>query len=59
MKFPLSRDEAMRVLSPYMWEYEKKEIMEYDVVYFFNINERIKNANNQHNLPGGASYGKI
>ena len=29
-----------------MWEYEKKEVLDYDVVYFFNINERIKNAQN-------------
>ena len=49
----------MRVLSPYLWEYEKKEILEYDVIYFFNINERIKNASNAHNLPGGSAYGKV
>ena len=48
----------MRVLAPYLWEYEKREILEYDVIYFFNIQERVKNAGN-HNLPGGAAYGKI
>lgn len=46
------------MLSPYLWEYEKQEILEYDVIYFFNVNERVKNAGNS-NLPGGSSYGKI
>lgn len=45
------------MLAPYLWEYEKREIMDYEVIYFFNINERVKNAGN-HNLPGGAAYGK-
>lgn len=35
-------DEAFKVLSPYLWEYEKTEIFEYDTVYFFNFNERKK-----------------
>ena len=36
-------DEAFKILSPYLWEYEKTEILEYETVYFFNINERKKN----------------
>ena len=36
--------EAVRLLAPYLWEYEKKEIAEYETVYFFNVNERIKNS---------------
>lgn len=58
IKFPMSREEALRVLAPYLWEYEKRELMEYDTVHFFNIQERVKNAGNM-NLPGGAAYGKI
>lgn len=58
IKFPLARDDAIRLLSPYLWECEKREIVEYEVIYFFNINERVKNSNNG-NLPGGSAYGKI
>ena len=58
MKFPMKRDQAVRHLGPFLWECEKREIMEYDEIYFFNVNERVKNAGN-HNLPGGAAYGKI
>ena len=54
----MAREDAIRVLAPYLWECEKREILEYEVIYFFNVNERIKNANNA-NLPGGAAYGKI
>ena len=54
----MSHTEAARVLAPYLWEYEKREIEEFQTVYFFNVNERIKNNGNA-NLPGGAAYGKI
>lgn len=43
IKFPLARDDAVRLLTPYLWEYEKKEILEYDVIYFFPISDRLKN----------------
>ena len=33
----MPREEAIRVLAPYLWEYEKREIMEFDTIYFFNI----------------------
>ena len=42
----MSQADAIRLLGPYLWEYEKREIYEYDTIYFFNVNERIKNANN-------------
>jgi hypothetical protein len=42
IKFPLTPDDAVRVLSPYLWEFERNEILEYDMIYFFNINERKK-----------------
>lgn len=38
----MTAEEAFKILSPYLWEYEKSEIMEYEYVYFFNINERKK-----------------
>ena len=28
-KFPMSADEAFKVLNPYLWEIEKREIFEY------------------------------
>lgn len=42
IKFPLPSDEAYKILLPYLWEYEKQEILEFDMIYFFNINERRK-----------------
>ena len=42
-RFPMSQAEAIRVLSPYLWDYEKREIHEHETIYFFNVNERIKN----------------
>ena len=60
IKFPMSNQEAARVLAPYLWEYEKREIFEYETIYYFNINERIKNQSaKESSLPGGFAYGKI
>ena len=42
-RFPMPQAEAIRVLAPYLWEYEKREIHEHEMIYFFNVNERIKN----------------
>lgn len=33
----MAREEAVRVLTPYLWECEKRELMETDTIYFFNI----------------------
>ncbi len=41
-KFPMTADEAFKVLNPYLWEIEKREIFEYQTIYFFNIEERKK-----------------
>lgn len=57
-RFPMSQAEAIRVLSPYLWDYEKREIHEHETIYFFNVNERIKNNGNS-TLPGGTAYGKV
>ena len=47
------------MLAPYLWEVEKKEILEFETVYYFNINERIKNqqAAAASNASGGANSG--
>jgi len=40
----MTSKEALHVLGPYLWETEKKELNshEFEIVYFFNINERVK-----------------
>jgi len=42
----MSAQEASRVLQPYLFEYEKKEILEFETIYYFNVQERIKNQGN-------------
>lgn len=39
----MNPQDASRVLAPYLWEHEKKEIFEFETIYYFNIQERIKN----------------
>lgn len=38
----MSCEEASKVLALYLWDYEKTEILEYETIYFFNINDRKK-----------------
>jgi hypothetical protein len=38
----MDNHDAYRVLLPYLWEYEKTEIINHDTIYFFNIAERKK-----------------
>ena len=38
----MSGEEASKLLAIYLWDYEKTEILEYETVYFFNVNERKK-----------------
>lgn len=38
----MTTDEAFKILLPYLWDYEKTEILEFETIYFFNINERKK-----------------
>ena len=62
----MSQSDAAQILEPYMFESEKLEIHEkdaqnnfkYETVYFFNVNERLKNEGSEE-LPGWANYGKI
>jgi dual specificity tyrosine-phosphorylation-regulated kinase 2/3/4 len=42
IKFPMSSQDAFKVLSPLLWDYEKTEVLEFDTVYFFNVVERKK-----------------
>jgi hypothetical protein len=41
-RFPMTADDAFKVLSPFLWEVEKREIFEYKTIYFFPIEERKK-----------------
>ena len=52
IKFPLTPDDAVRVRSPYLWEFERSEILEYDMIYFFNINERKKTRASVQSVSG-------
>ena len=48
-RFPMSAEDAFKVLSPYLWDIEKREIFEYKTIYFFPIEERKKAKNNGMN----------
>ena len=56
-RFPMSADDAFKILSPYLWEVEKREIFEYKTIYFFPIEERKKQKLNGANVssPGSQS----
>lgn len=41
-RFPMTPEEAYKVLEPYLWDVEKREIFEYKTIYYFNIEERKK-----------------
>lgn len=45
----MTADEAFKVLGPYLWEVERREIFEYKTIYYFNIEERKKSKNNGMN----------
>lgn len=46
----MSNTEALQLLAPYLYEYEKNELAsgECDIVYFFPITERKKPGNVDH-----------
>lgn len=48
-RFPMSADDAFKILGPYLWDIEKREIFEYKTIYFFPIEERKKAKNNGMN----------
>jgi len=41
----MSQEEAFKLLAPYLWESEKRELFEIQTIYFFPIDERKKQAN--------------
>jgi len=43
----MSGVEASRVFSQHLWEYEKSEVIDFDQIFFFNVQERIKQSNTQ------------
>jgi hypothetical protein len=53
-RFPMTADEAFKVLSPYLWDVEKREIFEYKTIYWFNIEERKKQKNNGMTMSPGS-----
>ena len=50
----MTADEAFKVLSPYLWDVEKREIFEYKTIYWFNIEERKKQKNNGMTMSHGS-----
>ena len=56
----MTGQDAAKFMGQYMWEYEKTEVLEHETVYFFNVQERLKQSNNQqlqqiYSNRGGAS----
>ena len=41
----MTAEDAFKVLGPYLWDNEKREIFEYKTIYYFNIEERKKQKN--------------
>ncbi len=58
-KFPMSCQEAINKFGNLMNEYEKREVFEYPVIYFFNQAERQKIKGKESQQPGGTDWGKI
>ena len=56
-RFPMSAEDAFKCLGPYLWDVEKREIFEYETIYFFNTEERKKQKNGgmHGNSPGSQS----
>lgn len=54
-RFPMSADDAFKLFGPYLWEVEKREIFEFQTIYFFPIEERKKQKiNGSNQLSTGA-----
>ena len=45
----MTADDAFKILSPFLWDVEKREIFEYKTIYFFPIEERKKQKLNGAN----------
>ena len=60
IRFPMSAEDASRMLAPYLWEIERREIFEYETIFFFPVAERKKERNTREKpLSGGTHYGEI
>jgi hypothetical protein len=46
IKFPITPDDAFKLFGQFFWEVEKREIREYQTIYFFPAEERKKQKNN-------------
>jgi len=57
LRFPMTPDEATRVLAPYMWELERREVHEFDTIYFFPLAERKKEKEKTHRSKDANTYG--
>ncbi len=55
----MSGQEASKLFNNYLTEYEKKEILEYQNVYYFNVQERQKQKGKEASLTGGVEWGRI
>lgn len=58
VKFPMPAAEALKCFSAVMTEWERKEILEYQTVYYFNYEERKRWKGKEASLPGGADWGR-
>ena len=47
LRFPMTPDEALRTLAPFLWEVERRELHEQDTIYFFPLVERKKEKDKQ------------
>lgn len=54
--FPMVKEDAYQKLFPYLFEFEKNEIFNYDKIYYFNVAERQKGKQSSllSNHTGGA-----
>jgi hypothetical protein len=61
LRFPMTPEEASRILASYLWECEKKEIHQQDVIYFFPVAERKKEVERDRRSreTGPKAYGVI
>jgi hypothetical protein len=50
----MTAEEASKVLGPYLWDVEKREIFEFKTIYWFNIEERKKQKNNGMTISQGS-----
>lgn len=41
-QFPMNPDDVIKIYGKYMSQYEREEIMDYDVVYYMNLNSKNK-----------------